>query len=250
VLPFLVLPLHFVFNMNLSHNSFENTKIPLRFYQKMMEDYVPGEAPPTIGGYKGREFRWAFLNYKNQGVLGKVHGSYYPNAVEDYQIADTAFFPDWGKYYDTLDYHKTSSLYLLKRKMPASKTLVYEKNGISSQGVTDIEYFRFFIIDADSLANSWVEILFDVPILAREKSFLAWLVANSLDTENVQINYEYFPLEWLNNNWEAWGNRVVNRMIVKVPEGTHQLNFYIWNKKKVPFWIDDARIKVYKYDGL
>ncbi len=250
VIPFIVIPLHFVFNMNLSHNSFENTKIPERFYQKMMEDYKPGEAPPTIGGYKGRVFRWAFINYKNQGVLGKVQSSYYPKAIEDYQIADTANFPDWDKYYDTLDYHPTSSLYLLKRKTPTPKTLVYEKTGISTQGVIDAEYFRFFIIDADSIANSFVEIEFDLPILSREQPFVAWLVANSLDANNQEIAYEYFPLEWLNNIWEAWDNRVVNRMIVKVPKGTHQLNFYIWNKKKLTFWIDDARIKVFKYDGV
>jgi len=248
ILPFFFIPLHFFYNINLSRNSFESQKIPERFYAKIMAACEPGKVPPTIGGYMGRSVRFGFLNYRNGGRLGIVDGNYYPNTIEDYQIADSLYFPEWGEYYDTLDFYEASLFYLLKRKNPASQKHVYEKLGISSQGEIDPEYFRFFIIDADTLAGSFVQIIFDMHLNTKAKPFMGWLVANSLDANNKQIGYEYYPLEWLNKKWEGEDGHIINSLIVKIPEGIHQLNFYIWNKQKVPFSVKDGEVKVMRYE--
>ena len=248
IFPLFFIPLHFFYNMNLSYNSFENQKIPERFYEKIMEDYEPDKVPPTIGGYMGRALRFAFMNYSNGGRLGIVDGNHYPNAVEDYQLADSLYFPGWGEYYDTLDFYEASRFYLLKRKNPIPQKLVYEKSGISTQGEINPEYFRFFIIDTDTLAGSFVQIIFDMHLNTKAKPFISWLVANSLDANNQQIAYEYYPLEWLDKKWEGGDGHLINSLIVKIPEGIHQLNFYIWNKQKVPFSVEDGLVKVVRYE--
>ncbi|MCF8366372.1 MAG: hypothetical protein K9H16_11355 [Bacteroidales bacterium] len=248
ILPLLFVPLHFLSNMNLSHNSFENQKIPNRFYEKMLEDFNPGEAPPTIGGYMGRALRWGFLNYKNGGLLGKVQGNIYPDTIEDYQIADSLFPPGMAKYYDTIDFHETSQLFLLKRKSSAPESLVFEKSGISTEGEIEEKYFRFFIIDADSLGCEFVKVIFNFHLTTKAKPFIGWLVANSLDANNREIGYEYYPLEWLDKKWEGESGRLLNSMIVKIPAGIHQLNFYLWNKREVPFSVKEGSVRVMRYE--
>lgn len=248
ILPMFFIPFHFLYNVNLSHNSFENQKIPKRFYERILQDCKPGQAPPTIGGYMGRALRFGFLNYSNGGRLGTIDGNYYPNTIEDYQIADSLYPPEMARHYDTLDIYEPSRFYLLKRKNPVPKKLVYKKSGISTEGDIAPKYFRFFIIEADSLAGSFVQIIFDMQLSTKAKPFIGWLVANSLDANNHEIGYEYYPLEWLNKNWEGESGHLINSIIVKIPEGIHQLNFYIWNKQQVPFSVKDGLVNVMRYE--
>lgn len=248
ILPLLFVPFHFIFTLNLSHNSFENQKIPDRFFEKILEDKPAGEIPPTIGGYRMRVLRWAFLNYHKGSILGKVEDNLYPNTLEDYQIADGNYITDWEDLYNAVDSCESSKFKLLKRKYPAPKSLVFEKSEISSQGEIASEYFRFFITDADTLAGSTVQIIFDFHLSTNSKPFIGWVIANSLDANNQQIGYEYYPLEWLNKNWEGEDGHIINSMIVRLPEGIQQLNFYIWNKKQVPFTIEDASVKVMRFE--
>jgi hypothetical protein len=248
LLPLFYIPFHFFLNINLTHNSFENQRIPESFYQKMLQSHQPGTVPPTIGGYMGRELRWAFINFKHGGQLGKVHGSFYPNTLEDFQIADSLYFKDWRALYDSVDYYKTSDFYLLKRKVPARRELLFETSEISSHGKIDPEYYRFFIIDADTLENNWVQIDFNLNFSTGAKPFKGWIVANSLDARNQQISYDYFPLEWLRTKWVGGNDRAINSMIVRLPGNIQLLNFYIWNKENVPFSVDEGWVKVYRFN--
>ena len=248
IIPLFFIPFHFFLNSNFNHNSFESQTIPQKFYNRVLADHQPGEVPPTIGGYMGRELRWAFLNYKNDGSLGKVQGHLYPDTLCDYQIADTNYPATYFEWYDTVDFYAESSFYLLRRKEQAKVVSGYNNSGIETTGEISDAYFRFFIIDADTLAGKYVRIDFDFKLETEARPFMGWLIANSLNAQNQQTGYEYFPLEWLKASWDDGGNRVVNALILKLPEDLHQLNFYIWNKQEVPFSVAEgnAAVRVYK----
>jgi hypothetical protein len=248
VLPLLIFPVHFFININLSHNSFENQAIPSRFYEEMLDGYNRGDVPPTIGGYRGRELRWAFLNFKHEGVLGKVQGHLFHDTLADYHIADTSYPDSFRKTYDAVDYYANSMFWLLRRKQQPKKQLVYEKSGIKTNGMINDLYYRFFIFDADSLAGKSVRIDFDLHFNTEAKPFIGWLIANTLADGDRQTAYEYFPLEWLRTNWEGDNGRVTNSIMVKLPDDTDKLNFYIWNKREVPFSVDDGWVKVWVFE--
>lgn len=248
VIPLFIFPLHFFINMNLNHNSFEDQAIPQSFYDKMLAEHNHGDVPPTIGGYRGRELRWAYLNFMHGGTLGKVHQSSFPDTISDYQIADTSYPAAYRELYNAVDYYERSQFFLLKRKQPARKKLVYEKTGIKTIGMKNDLYYRFFIIGADTLAGKFVRIDFDLSFNTAAKPFVSWMIANTLNIENQQTGYEYFPLDWLRTNWEGRDGRVINSMIVKLPEEINRLNFYIWNKEEVPFSVDGGWVKVWMFE--
>lgn len=246
--PLLFVPLHFVYSINLSHNSFDNHKIPSRFYDEVFEDYKPGEAPPTIGGYISREVRWAFLNFERGGKLGKVNSSLYPSTIEDFQIVDSTFSFPWRKIYDSVDYCKTSGLYLLKRKNPTPQKLMMEKTGVTTTGKITDEYFSLLTTEDTSLGNEKIEIVFDLHFNTDSTPFKSWLVATVTNRQYEGIHYEYFPLDWLKYNWDDENGHVINSMIVSFPEEAAMLNFYIWNVQKVPFEISDGSVQLLKYN--
>ena len=248
VVPLLIFPVHFFFNMNLNHNSFEDQTIPQSFYNKMLVEHSPGEVPPTIGGYRGRELRWAYLNFKHGGNLGKVYHNAFPDTISDYQIADTSYPAAYRELYNPMGYYEKSQFFLLKRKQPARTVLVYERSGIVTDGPINDLYYRFFIIGADTLAGKFVRIDFDLHFNTQAKPFVSWIIANALNTDDQQTAYEYFPLDWLKTNWEDGKGRVINSMIVQLPEEIDRLNFYIWNKKEVPFSVEDGWVRVWVYE--
>lgn len=246
-IPLYFIPLHFLLNMNFSHNSFENHKIPERFYEKIYSSYQPGQAPPTIGGYKAREFRWAYHNFKHGGELGKVHGSLYPSAIEDFQIVDTGYTEEYRKYYDSIDYHKTSGFYLLKRKKPLPGKLIVEKDPVKTDKPVSNEYMNLLELQIDTLERSSIQIIFDLHFNTLAKPFKSWLVASVRDSTGQEIRYEYFALDWLKFNWQGDAGHVLNSMIVPLPEASHKLIFYLWNIQQVPYEITTGSITLHKY---
>lgn len=247
VIPLLYIPVHFFQNTNLSHNSFENHKIPERFYNKVMEDYTPGEVPPTIGGRKGREFRWAFLNYSHGGNLGKVHASIYPSLLEDFQVVDVSEYPEWLNYYDSIDYHPVSNFHLLKRKSKAKKRALTTFSDFSSPREIQSKYHNLLEMEIDSMAGTNLYLAFDINFNTKQKPFKSWLVASVRNSEGQEIRYEYFALDWTKYNWEGEHGKITNGMIIPLPEESSKLIFYIWNIQQIPYWIEKGEIKIYVY---
>lgn len=246
LIPLLFFPWHFLNNMNLTHNSFENHKIPERFYDKVYEDYKPGKAPPTMGGYKARQLRWAFMNYKRGGKLGKIHGSLYPSTIEDFQIGILSDVPEWEKYYDPIDFHATSRFYLLERKKKLNPLPILKFDSIT-KSKTGNEYYNFFDIHLDSLAGDTLLIEFDLHFDTKAKPFKSWLVASVKKEENDEIRYEFFALDWFQKNWEGENGHVLNSMIVPLPANTKRMVFYLWNILKEEYQITNGSIILKKY---
>ncbi|NCA85646.1 MAG: hypothetical protein EOM83_08735 [Clostridia bacterium] len=248
LIPLLFIPVHFLMSMNLSYNAIEPHKIPDRFYDKIFESYVPGEAPPTVGGYRIRELRWAYLNFSHGGLLGKLHWTFYPSRIEDFQIVDTSYFKDWRTTYDSIDYEPTSGFYLLKRKSAIPQQFIDQKNNIAFEAPSDIEYYSLFKVNVDTLQGETVEVVFDIYFNTAARPFRSWLVASVADAQAHEIRYEYLPLDWLHKNREGESGHLINNMIVPIPDGAATLNIYIWNLDKVTFDMHDGMVRIMKYE--
>jgi hypothetical protein len=246
IIPLLLIPVHFVMKMNLSYNSIERHKIPERFYDKILESYTPGEAPPTVGGYRIRELRWSYLNYSRGGLLGKIHWTLYPSRIEDFQIVDTTYFKDWRTTYDSIDYETTSGYYLLKRKKQIPQQFIDQKTDIIHPPSNEL-YYSLFRVDVDSLQGEHLEIIFDMHFNTAARPFRSWLVASVINAQNQEVRYEYLALDWIRNRWENQSGHLINGMIVPVPADGTNLNIYIWNQKEVDYEIPDGKVKIMKY---
>ena len=119
-MPYLVLlffPLHFILNINLTHNSFFKTdRIPYSFFYKVQKYHKAGEQPPTIAGNYMRMLCWTFMNFENGGMEGRIQDTDFPQGEADFQIVKTTEFPYFSRLYDVIDEDKVSGKYLLKRK--------------------------------------------------------------------------------------------------------------------------------------
>ncbi len=246
LIPLLFFPWHFLNHMNLTHNSFENHKIPERFYEKVYKDYEPGKAPPTMGGYKARQLRWAYMNYKHGGKLGKIHGSLYPSCIEDFQIGILSDVPVWKKYYKPIDYHSISGFYLLERKKKLNPSTILTFDSIFI-GKTNNEYYNFFDIGLDSIAGDTLLIEFNLQFDTKAKPFKSWLVASVKKEDNEEIRYEFFALDWFRKNWKGESGHILNNMIVPLPHDSKRMVFYLWNILKEEYQITNGSIILKKY---
>lgn len=247
MVPLLYIPVHFIFTMNLSHNSFENHKIPERFYHEIYESSLPGAAPPTVGGYKARELRWAFLNFEHGGKLGKLHGSLFPDTLSDFQIVDTNYKMNHSGIYDTVDYWPQSRFYLLKRKVPAPRGLILQKDSIATNGMINDLYFNLLTSEVDSLAGNTLELVYDLQIDAPASPFKSWIVASVNNAAGENVRYEYFALDWMRPSYSGTDGHLLSNIIVPLPDDAQRMVFYVWNTLEAPFSISQGKVKMLKY---
>lgn len=246
LVPLAYIPAHFIFVMNLSHNSFENHKIPDRFYDKIYESYTPGEVPPTVGGYKARELRWAFLNFEHGGKLGKLHGSLFPDTLCDFQIVDTMYKMNKYGLYDTVDYWPQSQFYLLKRKASLPRQVIFQRDISTNRFVTDL-YIGLINIEIDTLAGKTLELIFDLQIDSPATPFKSWIAADVYNADNIRVRYEYYALDWMRPRYAGTDGHLLSSMILPLPDDAHKMDFYLWNILEVPFSISKGEVKMLKY---
>jgi hypothetical protein len=248
VLPLYFLPAQFILRFNLTYFSFYfSDNIPYRFYNTVYSEYKSGEFPPTIGGYKGRHFCWSYLNYRKGGNLSEVYYSNYPGYECDFQIADISDNPAWRNYYDSVDYDKYSGRQLLKRRLPLKKILIASSPTFSTGGEVKPEFFQFFRSKVDSLAGQTLYLTYDMTLECPVKPFVAWVVATVNDSTGQNLLYERIPLDWLRTEWKGPGNNFRNVLFLSdLPQGSYNLDTYIWNMDKVPYRVSNGRFTLYK----
>jgi hypothetical protein len=246
LVPLAYIPVHFIIVMNLSHNSFENHKIPERFYDEIYESYTPGEVPPTVGGYKARELRWAFLNFEHGGKLGKLHGSLFPDTLCDFQIVDTMYKMNKYGLYDTVDYWPQSHFYLLKRKASLPRQVILQRE-ISTNGFVADLYIGLINIEIDTLAGKTLELIFDLQIDSPATPFKSWIVASIDNAAGENVRYEYYALDWMRPRYAGADGHLISNIIVPLPDDAHKMDFYLWNTLEVPFSISKGEVKMLKY---
>src|ERR1035438_9689001 len=68
------------------------------------------------------------------------------------------------------------------------------------------------------------------------KPFVAWVVATVNDSTGQNLLYERIPLDWLRTEWKGPGNNFRNVLFLSdLPQGSYNLDTYIWNMDKVPY---------------
>lgn len=230
LIPLLFFPLQFFVSANLSKIAIENESIPLRFFNTIQEERSEENRQPTIQGYKGRELRWAYLNYREKAQMPMVHCSSYPDDIADFQIVYPDQNPSWWNLYDSIDSDNVSGLYLLERKNKLSRRKLIKEIIPPFDEMQNDEYFAISRGSVDSMANAHLFAEFDLSITTSDQPFDGWIVFTVLDKDGQGLRYERIPLNWYNVDWSSDGRWIrTGLMINALPEETTTYLAYLWN---------------------
>ncbi len=248
MLPMLLVPLDFIFSINLSRAAiWPIDKIPQRYYDKINESYDPEAYPPTIGGYHLRHFCWSYLCFKDGGHYPQIFSSGYPGLETDYQIARAEEIAGWRTYYDSLDYDRTSGLYLIKRKTSLSKELLLSTKVGPLKIPDSIGFVGFYEGECSKLAGKTIYFTIDMQILSPATPLRAWIVAEAVTQQHKTLRYEFLALDWLKSSWCAGRSHLMNVMLMdNIPEEAWKLKVYLWNIDRVHIEISGGSIGFYE----
>ncbi len=237
LIPLIFFPVHFLFSLNISKVTIENERIPKRFLDTVKNTRIDGRYKPTVQGYRGRELRWAWLNYIHHSEENMIHNNSHPSPEADFQIVYPENFPEWKVYYDSVDADPVSGLQLLERKQKMiRKPLLMNIHTGPVSGVQ--EYFGFSTGNIDTLAGHHLYAQFSGSIETENKHFAGWLVFSVFDENNRQLLYERIRLNWYNRkqNQEPF---TIGLLAVDIPKEAATYRAYLWNKDLVPIEIDN-----------
>jgi hypothetical protein len=220
-------------------------KIPHRYYEEVKEHFQEGEYPPSVGGYKLRHFCWSYMGFKDGGNMSHIFSGSYPGLETDFHISKAEEIPNWRVYYDSLDYDKSSGLYLLKRKKPLEKVFLFG-SGPRTYEPDSALWVSLLQRHCGNLTGKTLYLELDVHIYAEAKPFRSWIVAEVVSPEQTTLRYEFLALEWLKTDWTGDNGRIKNILLVnKLPENAYMLKVYLWNIDQVPYHIISSEVNVY-----
>jgi hypothetical protein len=240
VLPLVFFPLQFLASINISKVSIENEAIPIGFFNTIKAKIIEENRLPTIQGYKGRELRWAYLNYREQAQMPMIHCSSYPDNQADYQIVYPDENPGWWLMYDSIDADRISGLYLLERKTRLKRNVLTSGKIAPSNQMTNEEYFAISRGNIDTLDQQSLFVEFKLQIESEDRSFDGWIVFAVYDSEGNEIRYERVMLNWYNKKWVSDGSSLKTGLLINnLPENAATYLTYIWNINKKPYAVNE-----------
>jgi hypothetical protein len=241
----LIIPVHFFYHLNTTYSIwYKYDVIPKRFYQKVMQNYRPGEMPPTIAGHGMRIFCWSYLGYINGGIASQFYFTHFPDYNADFQIVNLKMIPGWQQFYDTIDYDPVSERHLLKLRKPyQSFTLITEKINANQKNTS--AFFNIAEGKADTLINKNLQVEISFALSSEKKPFNGRIVFDIWDKQNQSLRYEYIQFNWLRNSWDGKPDNFNNCMLVyKVPPEASKYKIYIWNIDKAEFANSEGYIRI------
>lgn len=244
----LLLPVHFVYSMNMTYvNGYIHEVIPMSYYNTIANDKdFDGKAPATIGGYRMRMFSWIYMNYMAGGEQNLIDYQSYPETQSDYQIVDIDEYPEWLDYYDVIETEKIIGRKLLKRKEKLEFILVDQKT-VAKEVVSNNEYYRLAQWKSESLKADSYYLTIEMDIHSQSSPFHAWVVLQFSDISGKTIMYKNIPFDWLKTDWSKDGSEFNHSLLTgKLPNELDQIKLYIWNLDKVEYSINDLKVDLFE----
>lgn len=250
LVPLLFFPVHFVSSINVSYiNGYKNEALPDRFYGIVSSEHGKSHTIPTIGGSNMRQFAWTYINYSNGGNENMIDWVGYPDTVSIFQILETKNYPYSLDAYDSIDHAPCSGLTLYKRKKNVPKRKVKKATVNELQNIVGNEYFNLLEIAVDTMAKR--NLYFDISLSAvtQKAPITAWLVLQVVNKENSTLTYKFLPLNWIKHGTDGMMcNYHQSVFFGLLPDGANRIKIYIWNKDKMTYTLNSAKVEMFGID--
>lgn len=244
--PMLIMPIHFLFHVNLSHTIFwKDLNMPVHLYDRVVADWGQAPGRPVVGGYRMRGFTWVYLNHIRGGQLDPVHSDGYPDVEADYQIGLLTDGRHWGRDYVSMGSDPASGLHVLRRRERLRREAVLTTSPIGTDGETDREFFELLNLPTDSLGGTELLLNIDMTLTRNGAPFVAHLVAAVNDSTGERICYEFIGLDHLQAAWDGTPHNFRHGIMLHgVPLHRGQIKVYVWNMHRMDYRASDATVSI------
>jgi len=246
-LVWIVFPIHFAFNINLSHSSYWYYEhLPECFYTNIKARIGDDPAKVSIGGYVLHDMIWAYYNHKTGGQLNDIQTADYPSFYYDYLLLyddnNNAYASD---FYTKLWESPVSGIRVLERNEKVKLNLVDEFSLPDYLNDTN-EYITF--IENDTL-RFYKNICVDVQTHFQNSDpfFFGMLTLGSYIKEergpHENQEFHLFRAEW--NKGYDFHHRIYMQGLS--PNATRVM-LYFWNPRHQRVNLSNTRIQVFSWD--
>ena len=243
VTPVLFVPVHFLLSLNLDYTSaYRWESYPERYIRYIHQNTQQCDIYPIVGIYDSD--RWIYDNFRSNGNIPFIDETNYPDTIADFQIGKYGDNPYLKTLYDSLDYDSRNGFILMKRKVFLKRIPVLRFDSITTNGITDKEYVSFTPAGQnDTISGTHFLYYFDLVVSSPQHAFEGFIISS---IRNTQI-YEPLFLERISEHWDK--RRLKVGVLIRDTETTTKIPFaYFWNKKKVPFSIEEGSLTIYKIE--
>lgn len=250
-LPLLWIPLHFMININFTHDLFFwDQRLPERFYEQVRSAHS-GKYPPGVQANAMRHFVWQYYTFMDEGKEIKVQYKNHPSFNKaDFIIVRPENNPQWRIYYDSLDYDPPSELYLMKRKNALKKDLLKTiSDEYTQEGITDREFFTLYKGPVDSLKNESLYIGLNLDIDSPHKPLVLNVVVEVRNAEGQFVQYESLELDWLKTDWTGEEIFTNGMLIPQLPVDSETILVYLWNREKQRYRLNGYQMEMFVLEG-
>lgn len=241
VTPLFLIPVHFLFSVNLDFASaYHLESYPVRYIRNIQQRADQSEIYPLVGIYD--EDRWVYDQFRYGGKIPHISENTYPDTVADFQIGKLSDNPIFRALYDSLDYDSRNDFLLLQRKQFLPRTFLMKFDNIMTNGFIQDEYFGFAPADRiDSLTGSHFLFYFDLEISSPQRAFEGIIVSSIKGSKE----YEHISLDRVAQHWE--NKKIRAGILIRALQTGNKIPFaYLWNKEKVPFKIENGSLTIYR----
>lgn len=245
LLPFALLPVHFLFSVNFIYSSlWREEHYPSSFFEKVKQENKEYMYQTGIGGYGIQRLVWAYYNYDDGGKMNLLQTDDFPCYDYDYLIFSEDMVVKAGADYEVLEADPYSGLHLLKHKKQPEKIL-WREFYVNSVDTDEREYFDFYRESADSLHGESIAVELKLNISSPSRPFVAHVVSAISDEKDQLLRYQSIQLDWLSDGWQE--NEFHHTLyFLNIPAEARQVVVYLWNIEKVPYTTGEALVKVYR----
>jgi hypothetical protein len=248
LLPFVYMPMHFVYAVNVTHSKvWAWEHIPRKYFNTVLAAPATNGYPPIVSGYKMRTLTWAYFTMCQNAKQNQIQETNFKNNLyADFIITRHGEVDSINSYYTELDFDEVSGLGLFKRKTAVVRTLLFE-NTLPDMQNTAKEYIDFCGLATDTLAGENLLFEMDCKVKVPYNGMPnARLVIDIINPDGKSQGYYYQQLDWLYGPQPNGEYTVKQSFIIPAVKGNgYKLAAYYWNIDKKPINFTGGHIRAY-----
>ncbi|MGI8892408.1 MAG: hypothetical protein ACR2GN_03000, partial [Bacteroidia bacterium] len=235
---------HFLSQLNFSRHSVAMyATMPNSFYHRLVSEQKNHDEKITIGGHRMNELSYAFMNYRNEGLLNPMDPYESIELQYDYIVAGKTDTFIYNKLYKEIAYDPNHKFVLLKRIEKLENEIIYSASDKSTfEG--NHEYIN--LLETAEIKFDKNDILIteiDFTVLEAPVPLTSWIVFYGEGNDG--SFYERIPLNWTRYDWNGKSANY-NLITSKISFDPDKILVYIWNRKMEHVKVQVNQLKISK----
>lgn len=188
----LIFPLHFLFNMNLSHvDHWRMERVPDSFYEIMISYEEATGIPPTLSGYRTTELSYFMAAHLADREVPLLVHSGFPSHISDFLLTRYAEDNLTFKGYELMDSDEPSGNKLWKRRQPMSRVLI-EQEKVIEREVRENQLLFSAEVNSDEDLALYFDISYNTETVPQKVD----LVLSRIHAHGEQVDQITLPMDW------------------------------------------------------